>query len=66
MNFFTSDLHLRHSNILSIRSMFNGDIETHDEFLIDRFNQRVRNKDEVYILGDLSYRSKKACGVLFR
>ena len=59
MVYFTSDLHLGHSKVLPIRPMFHGDIEAHDEYLISMFNQRVRNKDEVYILGDLCFRSTK-------
>ncbi len=59
MVYFTSDLHLGHSKVLPIRPMFHGDIEAHDEYLINMFNQRVRNKDEVYILGDLCFRSTK-------
>lgn len=52
--FFTSDLHLGHKNILSIRPQFDN-IEDHDDFLIERWNKKVKKKDDVYILGDLSY-----------
>ncbi len=54
--FFTSDLHLGHNKILSIRPEFD-DIEKMDEYLIMKWNERVTDSDEVYILGDLSYRS---------
>ena len=56
--FFTSDLHLGHRSILSIRPMF-SDINEHDAFLIQRWNKKVTNKDDVYILGDLSFRAEK-------
>lgn len=55
--FFTSDLHLGHKNILSIRSQFN-DVDEHDNFLIEQWNKKVEKNDEVYILGDLSFRSE--------
>ncbi|MBQ9934356.1 MAG: metallophosphoesterase family protein [Lachnospiraceae bacterium] len=52
---FTSDLHLGHQHILSIREQFST-IEEHDEFLIQSWNNKITKKDEVYILGDVSYR----------
>lgn len=55
--FYTSDLHLGHENILPSRPQFNS-IEMHDEFLIERWNSVVKNNDEIFILGDLSYRAK--------
>lgn len=54
---YTSDLHLGHENILHSRMQFSN-IEEHDEFLIKKWNDKVKNNDEVYILGDLSFRSK--------
>ena len=55
--FFTADLHLGHKNILQVRPQFQNIVE-HDNFLIDRWNKKVTDNDEVYILGDLSYRSQ--------
>lgn len=54
--FFTSDLHLGHESVLTIRPQFSN-IDEHDEFLIEKWNKKVNKKDEVYILGDLSFRS---------
>ena len=54
--FFTSDLHLGHERALSDRPEFR-DIREHDEFLIEQWNKKVTKKDEIYILGDLSFRS---------
>ena len=56
MMLFTSDLHLGHNNVLPSRPRFK-DIDEHDQFLIDRWNDKVSKNDDVYILGDLSYRS---------
>ena len=57
MEFFTSDLHLGHENILAIRPMFHT-IEEMNEALIANWNKKVHKNDTVYILGDFSYRSR--------
>ena len=56
--FFTSDLHLGHQRILDeCRPQFKTTDEM-DEYLINKWNETVTDDDDVYILGDLSYRSK--------
>ena len=64
---FTSDLHLGHKNILVNRTQFTA-IEQHDDFLIEQWNAKVRKQDEVYILGDFSYRAspQEVCTFLER
>ncbi len=57
MEFFVSDLHLGHENILKERPMFHT-VEEMDEALIANWNKKVHKNDAVYILGDFSYRSK--------
>ncbi len=54
--FFVSDLHLGHKNILPTRPQFTS-IEEHDAYLIERWNKKVHKNDEVWILGDVSFRS---------
>lgn len=54
---FTSDLHLGHKNILPSRQQFMS-IEEHDEYLIRQWNKKVHKNDDVYILGDLSFRAE--------
>lgn len=53
---FTSDLHLGHNNVLLSRQQFQ-DINEHDDTLIFKWNNKVEKNDDVYILGDLSFRS---------
>lgn len=53
---FTSDLHLGHANILTSRPQF-SDIDEHDQYIIKRWNKKVKANDEVYILGDMIFRS---------
>lgn len=55
---FTSDLHLGHEQILLSRKDFK-DIDAHDQYIIDGWNAKVKKNDDVYILGDVSFRSKK-------
>ena len=54
MIYFTSDLHLGHRNIIKLAQRGFDSIEQMDEQLIKNFNNRVTDKDTVYILGDLS------------
>ena len=55
---FTSDLHLGHARILASRPQF-ATLEEHDDALIENWNRKVTDKDEVYILGDISFRGEK-------
>lgn len=61
---FTSDLHLGHANIISTCGRNYAScgedfdtVEEMNEFLIRKWNEKVKEDDEIYILGDLSYRS---------
>lgn len=61
---FTSDLHLGHENIIAtcgrnVEScgMDFDSVKDMNTFLINKWNQKVKEDDEVYILGDLSFRS---------
>lgn len=54
MIYFISDLHLNHNKIFVWgRRGFNS-VEEMNETLIERFNARVTNDDEVWILGDVA------------
>lgn len=55
MNFYISDLHFGHQNILSFDSRPFADIETHDDTIIENWNNVVGIDDTVYILGDISW-----------
>lgn len=61
---FTSDLHLGHNNIIATCNRNEktcgrnfSTIEEMNDFLIEKWNVKVNEDDDVYILGDLSYRS---------
>lgn len=70
-NRYISDLHLGHSNILRMeedglnkRKKFR-DIAEMNEHIIRQWNTHVDDEDHVYIVGDLSYRSKEDVGTKF-
>jgi calcineurin-like phosphoesterase family protein len=55
---FTADLHFGHENIVTLfeeKRPF-ASIEEHDEELVRRWNEAVSPDDEVYVVGDFSYR----------
>ena len=59
MNYFTSDLHLGHRNIIRLCNRPFATIEEMDETLIRNWNAKVTKGDTVYILGDLLFRHEK-------
>lgn len=52
---FTSDLHLGHKNILKLSDRPFGEIEHHDDTIINNYNKMVANDDICYILGDICF-----------
>ena len=55
MRYYISDLHFFHRRI---KEMDQRDFETlfeMHEYILERWNQKVRKNDEVFILGDLSF-----------
>lgn len=57
MNYFISDLHIGHVNMLSYDNRSFKDIETHDAIIMHNWNEAVGYDDDVYILGDISWLS---------
>jgi calcineurin-like phosphoesterase family protein len=53
--FFISDLHLQHKNCAEWRGF--SSLDEHDEFIIDNWNSRVRDKDKVIITGDVCFQT---------
>lgn len=65
-NFFISDLHFGHKNILSYDNRRFRTIEEHDQALIENWNNAVGMGDNVYILGDLSWHTPKKTIEIFK
>lgn len=66
MLFYTSDLHLGHQRVLELSRRPFSTIEEHENFIIDNWNGTVSDKDTIYIVGDISYRSKVDIGVYLK
>ena len=58
MNFYISDLHLGHYNIINLCNRPFFSVEEMDETIIKNWNSMVYDNDDVYILGDFSYRAQ--------
>ena len=52
--FFTSDLHLDHTNCAVKHRGFNS-VEEHNDFIIDRINSVVSKRDKLFIAGDIGH-----------
>lgn len=59
MNLYISDLHFGHRNVIGFDHRPFVDVEDMDRVMIQLWNSRVSKDDEVYIVGDLCYRSEK-------
>lgn len=53
--FFTSDNHFYHKNIIEYERRPYKDVEEMNERMIENWNKKVKNNDDVYILGDFSF-----------
>lgn len=60
MNYYTADLHLGHKNIITLCDRLFNSVEEMDQTIIDNINNTVSAKDDLYILGDFSYKSGKS------
>lgn len=59
MNFYISDLHFGHSNVIEFDGRPFSSIEEMDRSMIDLWNRCVTQKDHVYIIGDFAYRNEQ-------
>lgn len=59
-DYFTSDLHLGHANIIAYCQRPFASVEEMDATLIARWNARVTPKDTVYLIGDVAMGPREA------
>lgn len=55
--FFTSDCHFFHKNIVSFCNRPFKDVNDMNEQMIERWNEKITNKDTVYCLGDFIWQT---------
>lgn len=55
MNYFTSDLHLNHKNIMKYCNRPFSSVEKMNETIINNFNSVLKSNDTLYILGDVGF-----------
>lgn len=55
MIYYISDLHFGHANVIAFDMRPFADVEEMDRILIERWNERVSDADDVYVAGDFCY-----------
>jgi calcineurin-like phosphoesterase family protein len=56
---FTSDTHFSHNNIIRYCNRPFSNVEEMDEVLINNWNNKVKQNDDVYHLGDIIFSRDK-------
>lgn len=56
MIYFTADPHFFHSNIINLTNRPFKDMDDMHRVLIENWNSRINNNDEVYIIGDFLHK----------
>lgn len=59
MNLYISDTHFGHTNSIYFDNRPFVDRDEMDRVMIERWNNKVRSEDEVYIIGDFAVRSSR-------
>lgn len=57
MNYYISDLHFGHANVIKFDERPFVDVDEMDRVMIERWNEIVGDNDDVYVVGDFCYRS---------
>lgn len=64
MNYYIADLHFSHENIIKFDGRPYQTVEQMNSDLIKRWNSVVSDKDDVYVLGDMFWKSEEAPMIL--
>lgn len=63
--FYIGDLHLGHANIINLCYRPFLSVEEMDTTIINNWNSRVKPTDDIYILGDFSFRSNTSKAISY-
>ncbi len=55
MNYYISDLHLGHANVIKYDNRPFSSVEEMNSVIMKNWNERVKEEDTVYILGDVAF-----------
>lgn len=55
MNYYIADTHFGHENVILLDSRPFVTVDEMDREMIERWNEKVQDADDVYILGDFCY-----------
>ena len=58
MIYYTSDLHIGHKNSIQFDNRPFADVDEMEREIISRWNKKVNDEDDVYIVGDIFYHYK--------
>ena len=64
MIYYIADLHFGDERVMRLAGRPFADAAQMDREMTDRWNRRVTDEDEIYILGDFAYSDEIACAVL--
>lgn len=59
MNYYIGDTHFGHAQCIKHDNRPFDSIEEMDKYIINAWNSRVRHSDNVYIIGDFSFKSRR-------
>ena len=64
--FYISDTHFGHENVVSMCNRPFSDVEEMNNYIIERWNKKVKGHDTVYVMGDMFFRCNNAEQILMQ
>ena len=66
MNYYIADTHFGHHNIINMANRPFQCVQDMEDALIEKWNRKVKDNDEIYIIGDLFYQHDHIDSILSR
>jgi calcineurin-like phosphoesterase family protein len=64
MNYYIADTHFSHKNIIKYEDRPFTSVEQMNNIMIEKWNKKVKEGDNVYILGDFAFATESICRAL--